>query len=337
MKELLKRYRYVMFIVSIPYILFVLMLVIPTKKSVTLPGDVVNINTVVSVENANECKGSFNSTFVTSNENLTLFQLSLCQNRYDAYLYDYDEDYDLLDDITLNRVNKMASLNNAIIASFKKASEEVEYTFKGIVVTSKEDFSSFEVGDIILGSSREEIINSLDKSKAQNTLVQIERYRSGKYVQMSINPKVENDSYGISLINKSYYDIYDIKTQKSIFTYSSSVGGPSGGLLQALSIYNSLTEFDYSRGLKISGTGTIDIYGNVGVIGGIKQKVYTAAKSKCDIFFTPDGSEESYEHQNYLDASSVLKDANEKYNTNMKLVPVKNLDEALEYLKNYEN
>ena len=39
--------------------------------------------------------------------------------------------------------------------------------------------------------------------------------------------------------------------------------------------------------------------------------MYTAAKSKCDVFFTPDGSEESYEHQNYLDAASVINDANE--------------------------
>lgn len=337
MKELLKRYRYVMFIVSIPYILFVLMLTIPTKKSVTLPGDIVNINSVINVDGASSCEGSFNSTFVTSSENLTLFQLSLCQNRYDAYLYDYDEDYNLFDDIALNRVNRLASLNNSVIASFTKAGEKIDYTFKGIVVTSKEDFSSFEVGDIILGSSRENIYEALEKSKAQNTLVRIERYRNGKYVQMTINPTIQNDSYGIALINKSYYDIYDFETDKSVSFYSSSVGGPSGGLLQALSVYNSLTLFDYSRGLKISGTGTIDIYGNVGVIGGIKQKVYTAAKSKCDVFFTPDGSEESYEHQNYLDAASVINDANEKYNTNMKLIPVKNLDEALEYLKNYEN
>ena len=37
-----------------------------------------------------------------------------------------------------------------------------------------------------------------------------------------------------------------------------------------------LTDFDYTRGLKICGTGTININGIVGEIGGIKQKIHTA-------------------------------------------------------------
>lgn len=336
MKELLKRYKYAMLIVAIPYILFILMLVIPTKKSITLPGNIVNVNGVIRVENGYNQQGSFNTTFVTSTENLTLFQLSLCQNLEEAYIYDYSDNYNYADDTLLNKINKNASITNSIISAYRTAGENISYSFKGIVVTSALEESSFKVGDIILGNSRQEIINNLEKIKAQGGDIKIIRSKS-KNEEMTITPKIIDGKLGIGINNRSYYDIYDYSCEKKVNVYQATTIGPSGGLMQALSVYNGLTEFDYTRGLKIAGTGTIDISGNVGVIGGIKQKVYTAAKQKCDIFFTPDGDENSYEHQNFLDAAEVIDEANEKSNSKMKIVPVKNLEEALEYLRGYEN
>ena len=90
--------------------------------------------------------------------------------------------------------------------------------------------------------------------------------------------------------------------------------------MQALAIYNQLTEFDYTRGLKICGTGTININGTVGEIGGIKQKIYTADICNVDIFLCPEA--------NYDEA----KEAYDKLNTKMKLVKVSNFDEAIGYL-----
>lgn len=333
MKELLKRYKYTMLIVFIPYILFILLLVIPTKKSVTLPGDVKDINKSIIVNNGYNQSGSFNSIFVNSSENLTLFQLTFCQNSNESYIYDYDPSYNLEEADILNRINKDASIINSIICAYESANLEIDYKFKGIVVTDVEEFSSFKVGDIILGESRSEILNDLQKSKSQLTDIKIIRSKSRSKEEISIRPNIVNESFGITLLNRSYYDIYEINNLNDIKILTQTTGGPSGGLLQSLSVYNSLTEFDYSRGKKIAGTGTIDIFGNVGVIGGIKQKVYTAAKANCDIFFSPDGPEESYEHQNFLDAAEVIKDANKKYGSNMKLIPVKTIIEALEYLK----
>lgn len=337
MRELLKRYRYIISIIALPYILLIILLVVPTKKSVTLPGDVSNINDVIKIDDSKESEGGFYSIFTSSTENLTLFQLGLCKSTDYAYIYDYDEDYNSSEDARLSKIMKKNSITNALIAALNEANIPHTATFSGIVITNTEDWSSFEVGDIILGDSRDSIIELIKKSKAQETKIKIKRLKSNDYEELEIDPDIVDDSYGITFVDMPYYDYYTVKTEISYKTYDNGVGGPSGGLLQALSIFNSLTEFDYTRGLKISGTGTLSIDGNVGVIGGIKQKIYTAAKSKCDIFFTPDGEEGSYEHQNYLDAASVIDEANETYNTDMKLVPVKTLIEAITYLRNYEN
>lgn len=337
MLELLKRYKFIIAIIALPYILFIILLLVPTKKSVTLPGDTSNINEVIKINNKTESKGGYYSVFTCSRENLTLFQLGLCNTLDNAYLYDYDEDYNAKDEAILSRIMKKNSLNNALIAALAESNTPYTASFKGIVVTSAEAWSTFEVGDIILGDSRDNIIEQIKKSKAQELNVKIKRLQSNKYIDLELEPNIRDDSYGIGLVNTSYYDYYEVNTNIEYSIYDNGVGGPSGGLLQALSIYDSLLEYDYTKGLKISGTGTISVDGKVGVIGGIKQKVYSAAKSKCDIFFTPDGLEGSYEHQNYLDAASVIKKANEKYNSNVKLIPVKTLQEAITYLRNYEN
>ena len=91
--------------------------------------------------------------------------------------------------------------------------------------------------------------------------------------------------------------------------------------MMALSLYNSLIEEDITKGRKIIGTGTIDLNGNVGEIGGVKYKLIGAVKKKADIFLVPEG--------NYEEAVKVK---NEK-GYDIRLISVKTLEEAIEALK----
>lgn len=68
---------------------------------------------------------------------------------------------------------------------------------------------------------------------------------------------------------------------------SGDVGGPSAGLMWALGLYELLTPGDLTQGRAIAGTGTIDLEGTVGPIGGIRDKVIAAERSGADIFFVP--------------------------------------------------
>ena len=70
------------------------------------------------------------------------------------------------------------------------------------------------------------------------------------------------------------FDI-DIKT--------GNVGGPSAGMMMALNVYNLFTESDITNGIKIAGTGTIEIDGSVGPVGGVKQKVIAAKRANASL------------------------------------------------------
>ena len=63
--------------------------------------------------------------------------------------------------------------------------------------------------------------------------------------------------------------------------------GPSAGLAFALEIYDALSDRRLAKGRKIAVTGTIDLEGNVGPIGGVRQKVLGAARTNADLVLVP--------------------------------------------------
>jgi PDZ domain-containing protein len=70
----------------------------------------------------------------------------------------------------------------------------------------------------------------------------------------------------------------------------SDVGGPSGGMMFALGIIDKLTPGQLTGGKHIAGTGTIDAAGNVGPIGGIRHKLFGAARAGATLFLAPDSN-----------------------------------------------
>lgn len=65
------------------------------------------------------------------------------------------------------------------------------------------------------------------------------------------------------------------------------VGGSSAGTMFALAIYDSLTPGALTGGQHVAGTGTITPEGEVGAIGGVRQKMAGAANAGADIFLVP--------------------------------------------------
>lgn len=96
-----------------------------------------------------------------------------------------------------------------------------------------------------------------------------------------------------------------------------NIGGPSAGLMFALEIINQLTEEDITHGRRIAGTGTINAEGEVGPIGGIRQKVYAAIEVGAEVVFVPDG--------NFDEAVDAAGD-------DIVVVRVRTIDDALDYL-----
>lgn len=98
---------------------------------------------------------------------------------------------------------------------------------------------------------------------------------------------------------------------------SKAVGGPSAGLAFTLGIIDVLTPGSLSGGKRVAVTGSIDINGNVGEIGGIQQKTFLAQRQGADLFIVPNGE---------------LEDA-QRFAGNLKVVGVDNIEQALQALK----
>lgn len=98
---------------------------------------------------------------------------------------------------------------------------------------------------------------------------------------------------------------------------SGIVGGPSAGLMYSLAIIDVLTEGDITGGRVVAGTGTVDAEGNVGAIGGVRQKVVAAEAAGAELMLVP--------VSNYESALTAPR-------STMELVPVATVDDALAYL-----
>jgi PDZ domain-containing protein len=68
------------------------------------------------------------------------------------------------------------------------------------------------------------------------------------------------------------------------------IGGPSAGTMFALGIIDLMTEADELDGAVVAGTGTMDVDGRVGPIGGIEQKMYGALRDGAQWFLAPAGN-----------------------------------------------
>jgi len=85
---------------------------------------------------------------------------------------------------------------------------------------------------------------------------------------------------GVS-VGYSYDFPFDVQIQLN------DVGGPSAGMMFALGIIDMLTPGELNGGQNVAGTGTIDAAGDVGAIGGIRQKLYGARGAGATWFLAP--------------------------------------------------
>lgn len=117
---------------------------------------------------------------------------------------------------------------------------------------------------------------------ANGAAVTVEGDRDGKSYSVSVKPKRVSGVWRLGVYVGTDFK-FPIKVQLNL----SSVGGPSGGMMFALGIYDKLTPGSLTRGQLIAGTGTIDELGHVGPIGGIRQKLYGAQRGGAKWFLAP--------------------------------------------------
>lgn len=106
--------------------------------------------------------------------------------------------------------------------------------------------------------------------------------RDGKPVTVTVTPQ-EVDGRHILGVMLKYLFTFPIDVKISL----EKVGGPSAGLMFSLGIIDTVTPGDMTGGRHIAGTGTISPDGQVGPIGGIRQKMAGARAAGATLFLAP--------------------------------------------------
>lgn len=293
------------------------------------PGGIIDVEERIEVEERQETGGSFNLAYVSEiKATIPTLIYALMDKDWDVIkkeeiVYDNEtmEDAEYRSHLLLDEAN-----NNAIIVAYKKANMQITISNEHlyvIYVDSAAD-TNLKIGDEILEINGIKIINKeqLDEimlTKNINEVLNIKVKRNDKEVMCY--GKVRNVE-GKKVIGVALSKTSDIDTNPNIkLNFKSSESGPSGGLILALSIYNSLINEDITNGLKIVGTGTINLDGTVGSIAGVEYKIKGAVKERADIFLVPSGD-------NYEEAKKVIQENN--YDLN--IIPINSFDDAVEKL-----
>jgi len=338
---------------TIKYVLlFVLALIIaacaflPIPYYIEQPGATIDLKELITVNQKEDTSaGSFSLTSVGIRQATVFTAIGTKFNKFKDLISEEellggatDEEYN-----RIQRYYMESSQNSAIEQALKLADLPYEMTYKGVYVMGIDPNSSFagkiSVGDTVTAVNGKEFKSSqdfIDYVQSQTIGDEItvtylqdgeEKEATGKLIELESNQKA---GIGISLVDHT-----EITSDEEIVIDSGNIGGPSAGLMFTLEIYEQLTGDNLRKGHNIAGTGTISADGTVGRIGGIDKKVASAIESGAEIFFAPDDEITDEEREidpsiktNYEEAVAAAK----KLDTDMKIVPIANVQDALDYL-----
>lgn len=311
-------------------IVFMATILYPLPYYIYTGGGTINVKDKIHIENK-ETKGDFNLCYVEQiNANIPTFLLSKLLSNWDSVSKEevsLNDKEDIKDIYKRDKIYLEEANQNAIFVAYKKAGKSVNILDKHLYIIYLEEDSDtdLKIGDDILEIDGSKIDSLADISKILDSYevgskLNIKVKRNGKEM---MKYAIVHEKDGRKLIGIALTSIYDYEVDPKItFTFSNSESGPSGGFMVTLAIYNQLIDNDISNGLKIAGTGTIDIEGNVGSIGGVKYKLKGAVDSKSDIFLVPAG-------ENYEEAIKYKK----KYHNDIKIIGISTFEEAIEKLE----
>ena len=314
---------------NIKYILILVIVGIianyPLPYYIEAPGGTIDITNRIDIDGGYVSKGSLNLLYVTEYRgNVMTYLMGLVLPNFDI---EKQEERQISNESTQdiyirNRVMLENSIDNATILAYRHANKTVNITGYNNVILANYNDNELKIGDNIISiddvkvSNLIDIKNELDKKEANQTIT-IGIRRDNK--EHSFKVKLD-DEKKLGIIVQTDYE-YELDPEINI-KFKTSESGSSGGLMLALSIYNAITSEDITHGLKVAGTGTIDIEGNVGEIGGVKYKIMGAVRNKMDLVFVPAA--------NYDEAMEVKKE----HNYDIDIIKINTFEEALNYLNN---
>ena len=235
--------------------------------------------------------------------NVLIYIWSLVNDSYDLY----PREVILPDGVSPKELSEISiqnmrtSENVAIAVALKNVGYEISSKGDGVAVVGILDDSpvkdKLKKGDLLNS------INNKNISSATEFISTLRTYSIGETVSIGLLREVDGNKKTLTiettLIEHIEYEgepmvgflattvneRFDFPFEIDIKT--GNVGGPSAGLMMALNVYNNLIPEDLTNSMIVAGTGTIEIDGSVGPVGGIKQKVIAAKRAGAELILVP--------------------------------------------------
>lgn len=189
----------------------------------------------------------------------------------------------------LNQAEMISSQENATVAALEELGYEVPTT-----LTVAEPVDGTGAQGVVRA---DDVITTLDGAPMTSFSVlsaAMDEVTPGDTIRLGVTRGGEpyelevvttDDGNGRALIGVLIDPTFDLPVDVSI--QIENIGGPSAGTMFALGIIDRLTPEDEAAGQVIAGTGTMDLTGQVGPIGGIRQKLVGARRDGATWFLAP--------------------------------------------------
>ena len=280
----------------------------------------------------------FQLTVRRDEANLLIYLWSMVNDSYDLY----PREVILPDGVTPQELSEISiqnmrtSENVAIAVALKNLGFDITSKGDGVAVVGILDDSpvrdKLKKGDLLIS------INNKSISTATEFISTLRTYSIGETISIGLMREVDETKKDLSiettLIEHVEYEgepmvgfLATTVNQRFDFPFeidikTGNVGGQSAGLMMALNDYNNLTQDDITNSLIIAGTGTIEIDGSVGPVGGIRQKVIAAKRAGSQLILVPTA--------NFKEASPFSTDETA-------IVAVDSFEEALKVISDYSS
>lgn len=321
-------------------ILVIIGLLIPLPYYIEVPGSTQPVNKMVQVEGKpDDQSGNF---FLTTVEIAQANAVMMIYSHFNSFatIYSAQEMTGGLNNKQYNLVNQFymqTAQNTAVYQAFKLAGKPYEMKYDGVYVLQVMSHSTFkndlQIADTITSvngqtfkSSKQMVNYVAEQEVGAAVTINVTRLDGSKHSYTGKYIKLSNGKTGIGI---GLTDHTQVVTDPSVKINAGAIGGPSAGMMFTLETYSQLTGKDLRQGREIAGTGTIETNGSIGQIGGVDKKVATASKEGAKIFLVPDSGTKKSSSNNYLGAKQAAK----KLHTKMKIVPVKTIRNAVNYLE----
>jgi len=306
-------------------------LTVPIDYVIYMPGKAYALREMIEVPDGISNEGSFLMTVVLSQQaNIPLYIRGVLTPGIDIYPLEQVRPASLSEEEYQVRMlqSMLSSQEVAAGLALRHCGYTVREVGEGVRILSfiegNKSQELLKAGDVIIACDEQDVmlnseLSAILREKVPGDTVTLVIIRDEEELSFLIelvsrtdNPEI--GAIGISVTNVNWH----LDLPMEINVLSEDIGGSSAGLMMTLEIINQLTEEDLTAGKRIAGSGTIDINGNVGAIGGVRQKVLGAINNGADYFLTPKA--------NYQDALGAA-------GNQIEVVEVSSLADALLFLE----